>query len=63
MPPTYRVVCAHCNSDQVYLAAYGKWSVSEQVWSFHTDRDSEGIMEGYCDDCDGTTKLLMQEVV
>lgn len=53
-----KMICSHCRGENVVADAYAAWNVEEQEWQV----ESIFTKGAYCDDCQGETRIDVQEV-
>ena len=57
MSKPYKYVCARCGSDNVSCDATVRWNIEAQNWEI------SGVHDGdYCDDCEDTCRLDVEEL-
>lgn len=52
-PFPIEIRCDHCRGDNVMRDAFARWNITAQKWELSSVFD-----QGYCDDCEGETRLV-----
>jgi hypothetical protein len=54
---TYKIVCRHCQSEDVTQVCDARWDIEKQAWKI-----SDTWNNYYCHDCDGDARVNRIEI-